>query len=166
MSSVKVAQYRTPDYAIDRMTEHDLLEVVEIEESCGLSVWGWDGYRSELEAYESVMLVARLPRFDRRTGRLIVGFVAARASAGELHVNNIGVREHSRGHGVATALLSEALELGTLLDACRAVLEVRASNLAAQSLYERHGFRVAGRRRNYYKSPQEDALVMTADLVG
>jgi ribosomal-protein-alanine N-acetyltransferase len=47
-----------------------------------------------------------------------------------------------------------------------AALEVRAGNRAAQALYERHGFALVGRRRNYYRHPQEDALVMAADLSG
>ena len=44
------------------MTEHDLLEVVEIEESCRLSLWGWDAYMAELYRPEAVMLVARRTR--------------------------------------------------------------------------------------------------------
>ena len=46
-----------------------------------------------------------------------------------------------------------------------ALLEVRATNLPAQALYTRHGFRAAGRRRNYYTDPTEDALVMNAALL-
>jgi ribosomal-protein-alanine N-acetyltransferase len=41
---------------------------------------------------------------------------------------------------------------------------VRLTNLAAQALYARHGFRSAGQRRNYYTDPTEDALVMSAAL--
>ena len=47
------------EYVVEWMTEHDLLEVVEIEETSGLSLWGWEAYRAELERRESVMLVAR-----------------------------------------------------------------------------------------------------------
>ncbi len=165
MSSVKALKSKAPTYFIERMCEHDLLEIVAIEESCGLSLWGWDGYRSELERSESVMLVARLPQPDVETGMRIIGFVAARASAEEFHINNIGVREQARGFGVASTLLREALELGLLYGTRRAVLEVRSSNLAAQSLYQRHGFKIAGRRRSYYKNPPEDAHVMTAELI-
>ena len=46
--------------SIDRMTEHDLLEVVEIEQACGLSPWGWDAYHAELgQGSAAIMLVAR-----------------------------------------------------------------------------------------------------------
>lgn len=164
MSTARIANALEVEYYLDRMTEHDLLEVVEIEEMCGLSIWGWDGYRTELDRAESVMLVARLPRADRAFGRLLFGFVAARVNADELHINNIGVRHEARRRGVGTALLREALEMGALYGARRALLEVRASNGTAQALYMRHGFRVAGRRRSYYKNPTEDAQVMVSDL--
>jgi ribosomal-protein-alanine N-acetyltransferase len=164
MSVVRTAVTLPAGVSIDRMVEHDLLEVVEIEESTGLSPWGWDGYRTELDRPESIMIVARLPRADRATGRLIIGFVAARADGEEMHINNIGVRESARRTGVGSALLTEALGLGHVAGARRVILEVRASNLAAQALYGRHGFAAAGRRRNYYRSPTEDALVMSAEI--
>lgn len=164
MSTARIAKERVVEYFLDRMIEHDLLEVVEMENVCGLSVWGWDGYRTELDRPESVMLVARRPRPERASGRLLIGFVAARINADEFHINNIGVREEARRSGVGTALLRAALELGALGGARRALLEVRASNRTAQALYTRHGFGPAGRRRNYYKSPTEDALVMASDI--
>ena len=52
--------------SIGRMTEHDLLEVVEIEEISGLSVWGWDAYHKELQSPEDViMLVATNAKIGR-----------------------------------------------------------------------------------------------------
>ena len=146
------------------MTEHDLLEVVEIEESCGLSLWGWDGYRVELERPEAIMLVARRATPNGAEGRSLDGFIAARVAAGELHINNVGVPVWSRRQGIGSALLRAAFEDGASNGARMAVLEVRAGNRAAQSVYERHGFVVAGRRRAYYREPTEDALVMTAIL--
>jgi len=163
MASVK------PDYSAVRcehgihlMTEHDLLEVVEIEESCALSRWGWDAYREELDRPESMMYVARLRRPDSLTGRLVAGFLAARVTAGEMHINNVGVIEQLRGRGIAGELISVALADALSRGVVSAVLEVRAGNIAAQSLYRRHGFEIAGRRRDYYSRPTEDALVMTA----
>lgn len=148
---------------IVRTTVHDLVEVVEIEETCGLSRWGWEAYSGELSRPESIMRVARRPRPDA-TGRSLSGFVAARVNADELHINNIGVRHADRRRGLGTALLKSAIECGLALGARSAILEVRAGNESAQSLYLRHGFRVVGRRRNYYQGPAEDALVMSALL--
>ena len=143
--------------------EHDLIEVVEIEESCGLSRWGWESYRGELPRPDAIMLVARRRRPDQ-TGRTVSGFVAARVGADELHINNIGVRHEDRRRGIGTALLKAAIEGGLRLGARRAILEVRAGNFSAQSLYLGHGFEIAGRRKNYYHDPTEDALVMSATL--
>lgn len=148
---------------IARTSVHDLVEVVEIEESCGLSRWGWESYSGELLRAESIMLVARRTRADG-AGKSVAGFVAARVNADELHVNNIGVRHEERRRGLGTALLKAAIAAGLRLGARTAVLEVRASNETAQALYQRHGFRVTGRRRNYYHDPAEDALVMGATL--
>lgn len=147
--------------AIVRMTEHDLLEVVEIEETTGLSQWGWDAYRAELERPEAIMLVARREAHREATGRVLSGYIASRISAGELHINNIGVRPESRRRGVGGTLLRAALEAGAACGAHLSVLEVRAGNSAAIALYERHGFVVVGERRNYYRSPAEDAKIMT-----
>ena len=146
------------------MNEHDLLEVVEIEESCGLSLWGWDGYRLELERPEAIMLVARRVAAERAWGRGLDGFIAARVTADELHINNVGVPVRSRRQGIGSALLRAAFRHGARHGARMALLEVRAGNRAAQSVYDRHGFVIAGRRRAYYREPTEDALVMTATL--
>ena len=146
---------------IEPMNEHDLLEVVEIEETTGLSQWGWDAYRAELERPEAVMLVARRNAADELTGRRLGGYIAARLSGDELHVNNIGVWPESRRLGVGGALLGAALELAARCGAVQAVLEVRASNLPAKLMYERFGFVVVGERRNYYREPAEDAKIMT-----
>jgi [ribosomal protein S18]-alanine N-acetyltransferase len=146
------------------MSEHDLMEVVEIEETTGLSQWGWEAYRSELEKPEAVMLVARRNAPEDETGRRLSGYIAARINADELHINNIGVWADARRRGVGGALLGAALELAARCGAYEAVLEVRAGNLPAQAMYERLGFEVVGERRNYYKEPVEDAKIMTRRL--
>lgn len=153
------------EYSIEFMNEHDLLAVVEIEETCGLSLWGWEAYRAELDRTESIMLVARTRAFDDpRDDQSIVGYIAARINGEELHINNIGVRHTARRRGVGGALLASALESGARNGAREALLEVRAANAVAQTLYRRHGFENAGRRRNYYRDPTDDAILMRLDL--
>ncbi len=149
---------------VEPMNEHDLLEVVEIEETTGLSQWGWDAYRAELEKPEAIMLVARRNTPDAQTGRRLGGYIAARMNGDELHVNNIGVWPESRRRGVGGALLGAVLDVAERCGAAEAVLEVRAGNLPALMLYERFGFAVVGQRRNYYRGPAEDAKIMTRRL--
>ncbi|MDQ1612774.1 MAG: [ribosomal protein S18]-alanine N-acetyltransferase [Pyrinomonadaceae bacterium] len=165
MSSVDLAaEPRHTDYLIEPMTPHDLLEVVEIEEACRLSLWGWDSYYGELARPEAIMIVARRARADKQTGHALYGFLSARVSAQELHINNIGVHEAARRRGIGDALMRVAVTTAVRQGAHAAILEVRAGNVAAQSLYRRYGFEVVGRRRQYYRDPPEDALLMRASL--
>ena len=110
------------------------------------------------------MLVARRTHPDQLTGHALHGFLSGRVSARELHINNIGVHETARRRGIGNALMSAAFDIGKRQGALTAILEVRAGNVAAQSLYRRFGFAVVGRRRQYYREPAEDALLMNATL--
>jgi ribosomal-protein-alanine N-acetyltransferase len=146
------------------MTEHDLLEVVEIEQQSGLSPWGWDAYHRELQSPDrGLMWVARLDQ-KMASDSALAGYIVGRLIADELHINNVAVRDAYRRCGIASALVSRVLEAAKTYRAVRAFLEVRAGNAAAQALYERCGFAPVGRRRNYYSSPVEDALIMTAEV--
>src|SRR6266480_2374202 len=153
--------------AIEQMTEHDLLAVVEIEELSGLSPWGWDAYHKELQSPEDViMLIAKVAGIDANLneGKGIAGFIVARVAADEMHVNNVAVRTEFRRQGLAAQLLRTVLECGRHAGARMAFLEVRAGNKAAQKLYHRCGFEASGRRRRYYSNPVEDALLMSVSL--
>ncbi|HEX8129445.1 MAG TPA: ribosomal protein S18-alanine N-acetyltransferase [Pyrinomonadaceae bacterium] len=165
MSRVDLAaEPKHSDYQIEPMTAHDLLEVVEIEEACQLSRWGWDSYYAELARPEAIMIVARRDRVDKQTGHALYGFLSARVSAQELHINNIGVHEAARRRGIGDALMKTAVAAAVQQGARAAILEVRAGNVAAQALYRRYGFEVVGRRRQYYREPPEDALLMRSSL--
>src|SRR5215813_1473723 len=149
--------------SIEAMTEHDLLEVCEIEELSELSAWGWEAYHKELESrQDTIMLVARVDGAVHRFE--LAGFIVARLIAGELHVNNVAVRPEFRRKRVGSGLLETALRLAQHHGATWAHLEVRAGNEVAQRLYVRCGFRATGRRKNYYRAPVEDALLMSLSL--
>lgn len=153
-------------FDISPMTEHDLLEVVGIEEQSGLSRWGWDAYHKELQAKDqTIMLVARV-QSDLASHNPVRGFIAGRLNQHELHINNMAVHVEYRRGGIGTALLDEAISCASRLGAREAYLEVRVSNRAARALYEKNGFRISGRRRNYYARPPEDAFVMRRAIKG
>jgi len=155
-------------FSISRMTEHDLLEVVEIEEESGLSRWGWAAYYAELQGdNRDLMLVARAPESKApRVSHRLAGYIVARVGANELHINNVAVRERYRRQGIGITLLARILEEGKCRGVEVAFLELRAGNSAALSLYEKCGFNLTARRKNYYSEPTEDALVMTIQLGG
>src|SRR5215203_4855641 len=144
------------DITIIRMSEHDLLEVVEIEEQSGLSRWGWAAYYAELQGTNrDLMLVARLTRSSIIESGPIAGYIVARETAGELHINNVAVRMEYRRRGVGAELLNHVLKEARRRKATAAFLEVRSANHAAQALYERNGFRAIARRAHYYSEPLE-----------
>src|SRR6184192_4310580 len=96
--------------SIERMSEHDLLEVVEIEKLSGISPWGWDAYHNELQSTDSIMLVARDSE-NRPTSRTpVMGFIVARFIADEMHVNNVAVRAECRRSGIGMKLVSAILD--------------------------------------------------------
>lgn len=159
-------QYFLPfsSYSIEQMLERDLEEVVAIEEATGLNRWGYDAYRRELfKNPNSVLLVAR--NFERDLqGRSIVGFIAGWTVEDELHVNNLASHPDYRRKHVGRSLMQAAADEALLRGAAFVLLEVRASNEAAQALYRKLGFKYIGRRRDYYRFPTEDAFVMKLQM--
>lgn len=150
---------------ISRMSEHDLLEVVEIEEESGLSRWGWAAYYAELHTTNrNLMLIACPVKAQTVEHRRIAAYIVARETAGELHINNVAVREQYRRRGIGRALLARILEEAARLGVTTAFLEVRSGNVAAQALYEKCGFKAIARRENYYSDPPEDAVVMSLNM--
>ena len=158
-------QAPTPrDITIIRMTEHDLLEVVEIEEQSGLSRWGWAAYYAELQGgNRDLMLIAKPSQSALETAP-IAGYIVARETAGELHINNVAVRAEFRRRGIGATLLNQVLDEARQRKANAAFLEVRSTNHVAQALYEKCGFRAIAKRSNYYSEPSEDAVVMSLEL--
>ncbi len=153
------------EFFISRMTEHDLLDVVEIEERSGLSRWGWGAYYAELQgSNRNTMLVARARKDEGGNDVGIVGYIVARLVAGEVHINNVAVRDAFRRRGIGNVLLGRIVDHARREGGLVAFLEVRAGNIAAQALYRKCGFRPVARRRNYYSAPVEDALVMSLTL--
>ena len=113
--------------SIERMTEHDLVEVCAIEELSDLSAWGWDAYHNEMRSrIDTIMLVARLD--SSFSEYAIAGFIVARVIADELHVNNVAVRPEFQGLGFGSILLQTTLEQARARHANVAQLEVRAGN--------------------------------------
>ena len=89
----------------------------------------------------------------------VEGFVVARGIGTEWELENIAVAGAARRRGLATRLLIELLERARRGGARHMFLEVRESNRAARSLYERWDFVESGRRKDYYQDPAEDGVL-------
>jgi ribosomal-protein-alanine N-acetyltransferase len=94
----------------------------------------------------------------------VKGFLVARRVMSDLEVLNFAVMQGARRRGIGASLLREAIAWSKTFLAEKAILEVRESNVPALRFYERNGFQVSGRRKNYYTAPIEDALLLTASL--
>lgn len=89
----------------------------------------------------------------------VQGFVIARVVGEDSEIENIAIAGPARRRGLGTRLLGELLDLAKAQGAAAAFLEVRESNQAARALYEKWAFLESGRRRRYYKDPEEDAIL-------
>lgn len=95
----------------------------------------------------------------------IVGFAGLWFMLDEAHITAIAVRSNYRRFGIGEGLLISTIELARQLNANKVTLEVRASNMVAQALYQKYGFRVVGSRPRYYSDNGEDAVLMSADAI-
>ena len=93
------------------------------------------------------------------------GFIAGRELGTEWEIENIAVTASGRRCGLGTQLLEEFLKLARGRRAEVVFLEVRESNVAARKLYEKWAFVESGRRKHYYREPDEDAIIYRLDLL-
>lgn len=92
-----------------------------------------------------------------------LGYAVLSTVLDEGNLDNIAVAPEARRQGIADALLSALTAFGRE-HLARLMLEVRSSNAPAIALYEKHGFATVGRRKNYYDTPREDAILMTLEF--
>ncbi len=146
------------DITVDPMRVRDLNDVMVIERLSFSTPWSKSAFLSELlENDRAHYLVARV------NGRP-VGYVGIWLVADEGHITNVAVHPDYRSRGVGRRLLDAITELAVRKGARRLTLEVRKSNLRAQSLYQSLGFQGVGIRRGYYRDNNEDAIIMWREL--
>jgi len=140
----------------------DIDEVMEIEQRVFPSPWSDFAYKYELTQNDAGhYLVVRKKEEDAKEG-LLLGYGGFWLVADEAHISTLAVRPGWRRRGIGELVLVSLLDWAIRLGADVATLEVRVSNVAAQNLYLKYGFRVVGRRKEYYSDNREDALIMSA----
>ena len=143
------------NFRVVPMTAAHLPQIAALEKVCfPADPWSGELFRAALESPHTAILLA-----EGEDGA-VLGYAVLSAVLDEGNLDNIAVSPHCRRQGIADALLSALTGFGRTSLSCL-FLEVRASNLPAIALYEKHGFVPVGRRKNYYESPREDALLMT-----
>jgi ribosomal-protein-alanine N-acetyltransferase len=146
--------------SIERVTTPAGLDgVLEIEEAAFNNPTTREWYERELARPEVCFIyVLRTPE------HACAAFCAFWRIADQAHINNLAVRPELRGRGLGLQMLEAVIGEARRLGAESLALEVRRSNVAAQRLYKRAGFRENGVRKSYYTQPVEDALLLIKTL--
>lgn len=144
------------EVTIRRMTMEDVDGVAAVEAATFPTPWSRDAFVSEMKNVAARYLVAE------KDG-VIIGYAGAWIILDESHITNIAVLDGHRGQGIGRKLTHGLLQYLSNLGAAYATLEVRKSNVVAQSLYVSLGFIKLGVRKRYYEDNGEDALIMVCD---
>jgi ribosomal-protein-alanine N-acetyltransferase len=150
----------TDSIVIRAMRDQDLESVRQIDRMSFSMPWPDSAYSYELhENPLSSLWVAEDTNFG--VHHKVIGMIVVWFIIDEAHIATLAVHPEHRGKGIATRLLSTALEQALEKGMQVATLEVRAQNTAAQEIYRRFGFEIVGHRPRYYRDNNEDAIIMT-----
>ena len=144
-------------YKLTPMTMEHVPLVAALERACFSRPWSEAMLENELWNDSAVVIVA-----EGEDGT-VLGYAGLQTVLDEGYINNVAVAEAYRRQGVADELIAAFVRFGQAKLAFL-TLEVRASNAPAIALYAKHGFAEAGRRKNYYDDPKEDAILMTRNF--
>jgi len=152
------AVFKSVEAGFEPMTEARLDQVVAIERRAYTHPWTRGNFSDSLKSgYQAQLLTA---------GDATLGYYVAMQGVDEVHLLNITVDPQWQGQGWGRVMLDALALWGRAHNAQWLWLEVRNSNLRAQQVYLRYGFRRVGERRNYYPADggREDAIVMSLRL--
>jgi ribosomal-protein-alanine N-acetyltransferase len=138
---------------IEQMTKNDIDGVFEVEKNCFKDYWSKDAFLKELKNDVSKYLVAKI---DEK----VVGYVGIWLILDEGHITNVAVHSDYRGKKIGDELIKSLIEVCKENEIKSMTLEVRVSNIVAQNLYKKYGFKLAGIRKEYYSDNKEDAMIM------
>ncbi|MEK7862500.1 MAG: ribosomal protein S18-alanine N-acetyltransferase [Chloroflexota bacterium] len=139
---------------IEDMRIEDIDAVQEVERASFPIPWPANAFRHELTQNKNAHYIVA------KEGERIVGYAGLWLSLDEAHITTFAVLPDQRRRKIGERMLVAIFDKAAKLGAEWLTLEVRASNMPAQRLYEKYGFRPAGVRRRYYSDNNEDAIIM------
>ena len=138
---------------ITEMNATHVPQVAELEKICFADPWSEKSVASELDNKWALWFVAL--EEDK-----VIGYIGSQTSIDETDVMNVAVHPDFRRRGIAESLIIRLVDELKMRGSHALMLEVRASNAPAIALYEKLGFVQVGCRKNYYRNPKEDALIL------
>ncbi|MBX9928979.1 MAG: ribosomal protein S18-alanine N-acetyltransferase [Gemmatimonadaceae bacterium] len=136
----------------------DLNAILAIEAGAFSDPWPRESFIEYIAGRHGRVTVAVAP------DESVLGFAIVLRVVDQADLANLAVARGHRRQGIGLALLTEACAHAASRGVQTIFLEVRASNAAAQALYQREGFVATQRRRDYYNHPVEDGIVMAKAL--
>jgi ribosomal-protein-alanine N-acetyltransferase len=146
--------------AITPAESSHLDQILDIENAAFSAPWTRVMFEAEVVGNPFSQLFVATPINDLGQPEDIAGYLCYWIVFEELRLLNLAVSQAWRRQGIARRFVQFALHDAQVQGVERALLEVRASNTAAQSLYDSFGFREYGNRVAYYTDPDEDAILM------
>jgi len=147
-------------FAIKPAQPIHLDHILAIEQEAFTAPWTHAMLEAEVSGNPFSRLFVGIPSHLQEYPEEIVGYICYWIVFDELRLLNLAVEPARRRQGIARRFVQFALHDAQTQGVKRALLEVRASNLAAQSLYDLLGFREYGIRASCYTTPREDAILM------
>ena len=143
------------DFDIVTLTEAHLAQAAEIEKLCFSEPWSEEAllYMCTAPITHAVAVI------EKESGRL-AAYGGCEYVLDEANIVNVATHPDFRRQGCAEALIGKMVEFLALREVTDVYLEVRVSNAPARTLYQKLGFEAVGVRKNYYRFPAEDAVVM------
>jgi ribosomal-protein-alanine N-acetyltransferase len=148
---------------IETMRPEYLEQVLGIEQSGFKNPWPSSAFVAEIQHPWSWFKVIGPPKKSGGLSR-VDGFIICWVILSDMHLLNLAVTPEYRRRGLGATLLEDALADFARQGGGYVSLEVRPSNVAAQELYRAFGFKVVGRRKQYYRSDNEDAIIMALEV--
>lgn len=140
--------------------ESDLPQLMAISEAAGSPVRWTRQQWMDIFATQVPARVAWIAEEVVQRESQGIGFLVALNGGMEWELEDVAVLPARLRQGVGRGLLSALLEYSSSVGAGRVLLEVRTSNVSAIALYRQCGFEFVGQRRDYYRNPTEDALIL------
>ncbi|WP_409291110.1 ribosomal protein S18-alanine N-acetyltransferase [Peribacillus sp. SCS-37] len=146
------------NYTYRRMIPEDIEQVLAVEHQSFTLPWSREAFENELMNNKYALYLVL-----EDEGR-VIGYCGTWLVLDEAHITNIAILPEYRGRSLGEALLVKMMQTVMQMGAISITLEVRVSNVPAQSLYRKLGFQNGGIRKRYYTDNYEDALVMWVKL--